>query len=129
MKTQMLMLETQRSRSAAAPVWTLARRQARRLGAARQARWLRLLEGELWLTRSAPAGDAASEDLWLRAGERVELPPDVEFVAEGWRDSRFELLLAPLPQGTPGALAAALSGLLQRLRAARRGPGRRLAAG
>ncbi|WP_157271532.1 DUF2917 domain-containing protein [Azohydromonas aeria] len=134
MKTRMLMLETQRSRGAAAPVWTLARRQARRLGAARQTRWLRLLEGELWLTRSAPAGDAASEDLWLRAGERVALPPGVEFVAEGWRDSRFELLLAPqAAPGTAGVAAplAGLAALLRRLglRASRRAAGRGLAAG
>ncbi|NML13633.1 DUF2917 domain-containing protein [Azohydromonas sp. G-1-1-14] len=111
------MPETQWSSAAAAPVWTLARRQARHLGAARQTRWLRVLEGELWLTRTATDA-AASEDLWLRAGDRLALAPGAEFVAEGWRDSRFELLLA-----APAARPRAAAGLLRRLRAALRPQG------
>jgi hypothetical protein len=126
MKTQILMPETQRSRNASAPVWTLAHRQARRLAAARQTRWLRVLEGEIWLTPSSTAR-RASEDLWLRAGQRLELPAGVEFVAEGWRDSRFELLLAPNPVAAFGAQW--LRPLLCRARAALRARGVPLAAG
>jgi hypothetical protein len=126
MKTQILMPESQRSHSAAAPVWTLARRQVRRLAATRQTRWLRVLEGELWLTPSSTAG-RASEDMWLRAGQRLELPAGVEFVAEGWRDSRFELLLAPSPVAVLGARW--LRPLLGRARAALRSRGVPLAAG
>src|SRR5690349_4607532 len=105
MKTQILMPETQQSQSAGAPVWTLAQGQARRLAGSRQTRWLRVLEGELWLTRTlrTDQGQPADDDLWLRAGERLALPPGVEFVAEGWRDSRFELLLAPAAAPRPVA--------------------------
>lgn len=124
MKTQILMTETQQSHGATAPVWTLARRQARRLAASRQTRWLRVLEGELWLTPTA--GAAASEDLWLRAGERLVLAPGVEFVAEGWRDSRFELLLAPA--AAPGPVWGGLQALLRRARALPRAQGRAPAA-
>jgi hypothetical protein len=127
MKTQMLMPETQRSHSAAAPVWTLPRRQARRLVASTQTRWLRVLEGELWLTPTSGEGLPASEDLWLRAGERLVLPPGAEFVAEGWRDSRFELLLAPGPVAAWSAQW--LHPLLGRVRSALRARGVPLAAG
>jgi hypothetical protein len=126
MKTQILMPETQRSHNAAAPVWTLSRRQARRLAATRHRRFLRVLEGELWLTPSAGARHA-SEDLWLRAGQRLELPAGVEFVAEGWRDSRFELLLAPGPVAAWSAQW--LHPLLGRVRSALRARGVPLAAG
>jgi hypothetical protein len=127
MKTQMLMPETQRSHSAAAPVWTLPRRQARRLAASTQTRWLRVLEGELWLTPTSGDSLPPSEDLWLRAGERLVLPPGAEFVAEGWRDSRFELLLAPA--AAPRGAAAWTRALARRLRTLLRPQGRRLAAG
>ncbi|MDZ5460849.1 DUF2917 domain-containing protein [Azohydromonas lata] len=126
MKTQILMPETQRSQGAAAPVWTLSRRQARRLAATRHRRFLRVLEGELWVTPSAGAR-SASEDLWLRAGQRLELPAGVEFVAEGWRDSRFELLLAPGPVAAWSAQW--LRPLLSRVQRALRGRGAPLAAG
>lgn len=110
MKNPSLMPDAQRcgGLGPGSPAWKLARRQACVLPAAGQGRWLRVLEGELWLTRTADAV-AASEDCWLRTGQRLRLPAGAGFVVEAWHDSRFELLLEPVPAPRPLAwLQAAL---------------------
>lgn len=93
MKSLFTMTATQQREALASPQWRLQRREAFTLRPAAQPRWLRVVEGELWLTRSAADGRSASEDCWLRAGERLQVPAGAEMVIEAWTASRFELLL------------------------------------
>ena len=65
---------------------------ALRVRPARHARRLVVTQGRLWLT-----GDGIEGDLWLRAGEVLELAPGVDLVAEGWPSARFELV-EPAPR-------------------------------
>lgn len=73
--------------------WTLAlgAGQARRLPAVPRTRWLRVVEGRLWLTASV-AAPRVSEDLWLAAGHGWRIAPGVEVVVEGWPSAGLELL-------------------------------------
>jgi hypothetical protein len=72
------------------------------LRAAAEPRALAVHEGRIWATRRVERGRA--EDLWLAAGERLELPPGSEWVLEAWPAARVSLLAA-LP--VPGVSAAA----------------------
>lgn len=74
-------------------VWCLAPHTAKRITAEPHARWLHVVEGEVWLTQSG-AGPA-SEDVWLAAGQSHPLPAGSEWVAEGWPKALIELLEAP----------------------------------
>lgn len=64
-------------------------------------RALAVHEGRIWATRRVARGRA--EDLWLSAGERLDLPPGSEWVLEAWPAARVSLLAA-LP--VPGLSAA-----------------------
>lgn len=80
--------------------WALPPRTATRIAAGRQARWLRVVEGRVWLTQSgagASSTQSPAGDLWLAAGQRHCLPAGAEWVAEGWPQARIEVLEAPLP--------------------------------
>ena len=88
--------------------WLLAPGQATTLAAEPVARWLRVEEGCVWLTRRD--GGAQADDIWLRAGQSLALPAGSAWVLEGWPQARLALLLqAPVglsraPRG--GAVAA-----------------------
>ncbi|MFO6420722.1 DUF2917 domain-containing protein [Hylemonella sp. W303a] len=79
--------------------WALPPRTATRIAAGSQPRWLRVVEGRVWLTQSGAGEHSAQDrggDLWLAAGQRHCLPPGAEWVAEGWPQARIEVLEAPL---------------------------------
>ena len=76
----------------AGPLWRLARGQTLQLPATRAARWLRLREGQLWITAEGRANAPPPEDLWLAPGECLRLPPGTAVLAEGWPVASFELL-------------------------------------
>lgn len=86
---------TQSHQKSAPWEWLLDSGSAQRLAAAPHARWLRVCEGRVWLTRSGagPHGD----DVWLNPGDRALLPAGTEWVAEGWPAARVTLLQAPAP--------------------------------
>lgn len=81
--------------------WALAPRTATRIAAGRQARWLSVVEGRVWLTESG-AGEngklSLGGDVWLAAGQRHRLPAGAEWVAEGWPQARIEVLEAPVQE-------------------------------
>jgi hypothetical protein len=85
------------SSSAAArdPLWRLSASQALHLDAAEGARWLRLYEGELWVTADGRLDAPPPEDWWLRAGELLRLPPGTSVLAQAWPAASFELLEEP----------------------------------
>lgn len=74
-------------------VWCFTPRTARRIAAERHARWLVVVEGEVWLTQSGAGLEG--KDIWLTAGQSHYLPAGVEWVAEGWPKACVELLEAP----------------------------------
>src|SRR4030095_11233266 len=78
--------------------WTLARGMAMRVPATSRLRYLGVVEGRVWLTRSG-SDDEAAPDVWLAAGDHAALPAGVDVVVEGWPDARFELLEAPPGRG------------------------------
>lgn len=74
--------------------WCLDGQKARRLAAVPARRWLAVEQGRVWLTRSEQRL-RPPEDLWLEAGDRLELPPGTEWVAEGWPAARVVVMQAP----------------------------------
>ena len=97
MTTAALMTKSQQSESAS---WTLAPGQVRSLTTSGE-RWLRVLEGRVWLTLPGSI-DEPAEDLWLEAGQGIELPEGSRVLIEGWPSARFQLLVPPQTcGGTP----------------------------
>lgn len=76
------------------PLWRLPRGHAMRLHVDRGERWLRVRAGRVWLTAQGRPGRPA-EDLWLGPGDQVRLPRGASWVAEGWPDASFELVVPP----------------------------------
>lgn len=76
----------------AGPLWQVAAGRPRRLAAVRTARWLRLHEGELWITADGRRNAPPPEDWWLSAGQSLRLPPRTAVLVEGWPTASFELL-------------------------------------
>lgn len=91
----MSMHQSQESMSRAEPVWRLGSGQTLRLQATRNARWLRLREGRLWVTAEGRLGAQPPEDWWLAAGQSLRLPAGTEVLAEGWSAASFEVLEEP----------------------------------
>lgn len=93
-----LMLEKQHSSTPSAAQWALQGGEAMRLEIGPGLRELHVTEGRLWLTREGTP-DEPAEDLWLTAGESVELASGSEWVIEGWghdaHETRFQLLVPP----------------------------------
>jgi hypothetical protein len=77
------------------PLWRLTSGQPRRLRASRGARWLRLREGELWVTADGRPGEPPPEDWWLSPGQTLRVPPGTSVLMEGWPTASFELLEEP----------------------------------
>ena len=84
--------------------WSWAVDGATVLPAARQARWLAVSEGRVWLTRShkQAAQPCMAEDIWLDAGQRHALPAGSAWVIEAWPQAQVALLQAP-PRHNPAA--------------------------
>ena len=77
------------------PLWRLAAGQALHLPAVRIARWLRLREGQLWITADGRRGGPPPEDWWLAPGQSLRLPAGTPVLAESWGAASFELLEEP----------------------------------
>lgn len=75
-------------------VWVLPERASMTLRVGPGARVMHALAGRLWLTSSGSAREA-SLDVWLEAGESLELPNGLEVVLEAWPRARFQLLVPP----------------------------------
>lgn len=78
-----------------APLWRVMAGRPQRLPAARTARWLRLHEGELWVTADGRRDAPPPEDWWLSPGQSLRLPPGTPVLIEGWPTASFELLEEP----------------------------------
>lgn len=99
---------------------SLAKDHAVRLAPAGHKRWLQVLEGQVWLTVTALAGQA-SDDQTLAAGDSVALNAFDDAVVEGLSAARFQLVEPALEfssqaswRGGHSALAS-LHGWAQRL--------------
>lgn len=79
----------------ATPMWRLAPGQTVQLAPARGARWLRLREGQLWVTADGRPDAPPPEDWWLAPGDSLRLPAGTAVLAEGWPAASFELLEEP----------------------------------
>jgi hypothetical protein len=82
------------SQQSASAEWALPEGEALRLDIGPGARELRVTRGRLWLTREGVA-DEPAEDLWLAAGDSLALDSGSEWVAEGWGETSFQLLVPP----------------------------------
>lgn len=82
-------------RPSCGPLWHLSRGQSLRLPAVRTARWLRVREGQLWITADGQPGGPPPEDWWVQPGGALRLPAGTPVLAEAWQGSSFELLEEP----------------------------------
>ena len=96
------------------PTWRLAPGQALRLPAVGRERWLRVLEGEVWLTLSSTPA-SGSDDTWLAPGGQSLLPAGREVVLEGHPRASFQLLEPARSINGASPSGIALSGWLKRL--------------
>jgi quercetin dioxygenase-like cupin family protein len=90
--SQQLMRTRQQSTPGAQ--WAVAAGQALRLHVGPGERELHVTDGRLWLTREGTA-HSPSEDIWLQAGDSLSLDSGSQWVAEGWGEARFQLLVPP----------------------------------
>lgn len=104
-------------RSVDAASWLLPRGEARRLSVGPGDRWLKVAEGQVWLT-TAGSGDELAEDQWLKAGEQVWLADGSEVVIEARGEACFQLLVPPAACARRGALWDLASTSLARLASA-----------
>lgn len=71
--------------------WSLVAGSARRIDAIGAPRWLRVDDGNVWLT--ATQGDLGEHpDVWLSGGESVRLPAASQWVIEGRGPARYTLM-------------------------------------
>jgi len=75
-------------------IWSLPARASRTLRVGPGPRVLQVQDGRLWLTTSGNADEAAT-DLWLEAGESVELADGLEVVMEAWPTAHYRLMVPP----------------------------------
>ena len=86
-----LMRKSQRSGDS---IWSLPAQASRTLRVGPGPRVLQVQEGRIWLTTAGTADEAAT-DLWLEAGESVELADGLEVVMEAWPAARYQLMVPP----------------------------------
>ena len=86
-----LMRKSQRSGDS---TWALPVQTPRTLRVGPGPRVLQVQEGRLWLTTAGTADEAAT-DLWLEAGESVDLAHGLEVVMEAWPAARYQLMVPP----------------------------------
>lgn len=92
--SQQLMSAAHLSAGREAAHWSLGRGEAQRLDIGPGPRFLRVAEGQVWLT-TAGQGEQMGEDRWLDAGESTWLADGSEVVLEAWGEARFQLLVPP----------------------------------
>ena len=88
---QKFMQKVQRSSDS---VWSLPAHASMTLRVGPGPRVMQVREGRLWVTSPGTA-DEASMDVWLVAGDSLELPDGLAVVLEAWPSARFELLVPP----------------------------------
>ena len=86
-----LMRKTQRSGDS---IWSLPAQTSTTLRVGPGPRVLQVRDGRLWLTTAGTADEAAT-DLWLEAGECVDLADGLEVVMEAWPAARYQLMVPP----------------------------------
>jgi uncharacterized protein YjlB len=72
--------------------WPLADGEAISMGIGPGPRVLGVTEGRVWLTVT---GDNAQQDVWLEAGDSLDLPAGAHVVMEAWPAAHFQLLVPP----------------------------------
>ena len=82
---------TNTQQSAMPATWHVGRGQALRLPIVGRARWLRVVDGEVWLTASGTPDDPPG-DCWLRRDGLALLPAHRAVVLEGHPHASFQLL-------------------------------------
>lgn len=75
------------------PLWHLAAGEALRLDIGPGPRRLEVTAGRVWITLD---GDVAAGDLWLDAGEGVDLPHGARLVADAHPAAAFRLVVPPV---------------------------------
>jgi len=102
------MTNTQESTPSASSLWALGGGKAMRLSIGPGLREVHVTQGRLWLTRQGTA-ETPSDDIWLASGDSIALESGSQWVAEGWGDTRFQLLVPPQAccRGAHSARAAA----------------------
>ncbi len=70
--------------------WRVEKGEALRLEIGPGTRALQVVQGRVWLTQSGCSGD-----LWLEAGQSVELDAGQEVLIEAWPEAQFQLLVPP----------------------------------
>jgi hypothetical protein len=93
-----LMSEMQQSSASAA--WQLEGGRTLRLPSSPLPRRVRVTHGRLWLTVDARKNGTA-EDVWLCAGDEVELAAGSSWLAEAWGCVGFLVLLPPQSAAGP----------------------------
>ena len=73
--------------------WHVEKGEALSLSIGPGARALLVVQGRVWLTQSGCSGD-----LWLQAGQSVELDAGQEVLIEAWPEAQFQLLVPPCAQ-------------------------------
>lgn len=74
-------------------VWQLAESQAATLVPQAEPRWLHVEDGCVWVT-AQNAGPHAP-DLWLNAGDSLELPAGSTWVLQAWPQAQMSVLARP----------------------------------
>ena len=92
MNKQLMTREQQSTASSA--LWALGAGEALRLSIGPGEREVQVAEGRLWLTRDGSL-QSPPEDIWLEAGDSIALESGSHWVAEGWGETRFQLLVPP----------------------------------
>ena len=90
-------------------IWQLPVGAAIRLPAENRARWLRVVDGRVWLTLDA-RGDELPDDCWLEPGSLSLLPAGRDAVLEGHPAAQFQVLepaAEPVSSTQPSVRAAA----------------------
>jgi len=71
-------------------LWSVEKGEALSLSIGPGARALQVVQGRVWLTQSG-----CGSDLWLEAGQSVELDAGREVLIEAWPEAQFQLLVPP----------------------------------
>lgn len=99
-ESQVSMQDVHRRSTATKGVRELAPGAVGTLAPASMERWLHVVVGRVWATRTLRRGQA--EDRWIEAGEDLWLPAGSAWVVEGGPHASVSLLEAwPVPQSAP----------------------------
>lgn len=75
-------------------LWSLPQGEALSLSIGPGQRELSVAAGRLWLTLPGNA-DAQAQDIWLEAGQSIQLASRSQVVIEAWPAAQFQLLVPP----------------------------------